>query len=240
MTIARPPGIRHRDGCKDPTSVLVEYRQRGTRPFVMCEGCGAAGVVPTLATGSARAGYFATHDLIYTHPKKRSRTMFSNNRPTHDPTPPPAAAEKPTDYLPLTLVAAELAELGLDDPNHLARHVGRDRITLAAGLIRCISAATVADLVDQLEELRARKADAAARVAEQARILERKEFDAAVAERVHREKVQRVIDATGFPFIVASEIVTGSATRQASGAPTRNASRTCSPAARRTRPSTRQ
>ena len=125
MTIARPPGIRHHEDCTDPTSVHVEYRYRGTRPFVICEGCGAAGVVPTLATGSARAGYFATHDLIYTHPKKRSRTMFSNNRPTHDPTPPPAAAEKPADYLPLTLVAAELAELGLDDPNHLARHVGR-------------------------------------------------------------------------------------------------------------------
>ena len=30
-----------------------------------------------------------------------------------------------------------------------------------------------------------------------------------MAERVHREKVQRVIDTTGFPFIVASEIVTG-------------------------------
>jgi hypothetical protein len=68
----------------------------------------------------------------------------------------------------------------------------------------------VAELVDQLEHVRARRAAAAAeRAAEQARTLEEQEFNAAVAEGVHREKVQRVIDATGFPFIVACEIVTG-------------------------------
>ncbi len=133
--------------------------------------------------------------------------IFRTATPTPDT--PPAPAEKPGDYLPLALVAAELTELGLGDPDDLARHVGASRITLAAGLVRCISTTTVAELVDQLEHVRARKAAAAERAAEQARILEAKEFDAAVAERVHREKVQRVIDATGFPFIVASEIVTG-------------------------------
>jgi hypothetical protein len=80
---------------------------------------------------------------------------------------------------------------------------------LAAGLVRCISTTTVAELVDQLEHVRGRKAAAAERAAEQARILEEKEFNAAVAQRVHREKVQLVIDATGLPYIVASEIVTG-------------------------------
>ena len=203
--IDRPPGIRHREECPDPSRFRVDDLGTGRR-IAVCHACEAAAVVPSLATGFARVGYFAEHDITYT-PNRRKKPMF-NRTAAPDPTPAPTRQQS-AEYLPLTLVAAELGELGLDDPDDLARHVGASRITLAAGLVRCISTTTVSELVDQLDHVRARKAAAAERAAEQARILEEKQFTAAVAERVHREKVQRVIDATGFPYVVASEVVTG-------------------------------
>ena len=52
----RPPGIRHRERCPNPSSLRVEYRHRGVVPFVVCDACGVDARVPTLALGIARQG----------------------------------------------------------------------------------------------------------------------------------------------------------------------------------------
>ena len=76
--------------------------------------------------------------------------MFRTQTPARTPTSdtPPAPAERTADYLPLVLIAAELAELGLSDPDDLERHVGPDKVVRAAGLVRCLAPDVVADLVD--------------------------------------------------------------------------------------------
>ena len=153
--------------------------------------------------------------------------MFS--RPaTPDPTPTPEPVET-QDFLPLTLVAAELRELGLDHPDDLARHVGASRITLAAGLVR----ASTRDGGPSSSGARARpRPQGSSRRAgrRQARILEQKDFNAAVAERVYRERVQRVMDELK-SYVVAAESSTGSATTKASDGQTSSASKRCSAAA---------
>lgn len=145
---------------------------------------------------------------IYINTNNRKRTDMFTKPATPEKSPAPPAASS-AEYVPLTVVAAELHELGLGDADALAKHVGPERLVLVAGLVRCVPAELVRELADDLGALRARKAVAAERAAEQARILERKEFDAAVAERVHREKVQRIIDNLGCSYVVACEVLAG-------------------------------
>ena len=62
-----------------------------------------------------------------------------------DLTPTPDMAE-PVELLPLSVVAAEMVELGIGSPDDLARHVGPERIVVLGDLVRCVTAATVAEL----------------------------------------------------------------------------------------------
>ena len=78
----------------------------------------------------------------------------------------PDTAE-PVELLPLSVVATELAELGIGTPDDLARHVGPERIVVVADLVRCVTAGTVAELATELAAVRARRAEANRRYAEQ-------------------------------------------------------------------------
>ena len=83
-----------------------------------------------------------------------------------DLTPTPDTAE-PVELLPLAVVVTELAELGIGTPDDLAHHIGPERIVVVAGLVRCVTAATVTELAAELEAVRARRAEANRRNAEQ-------------------------------------------------------------------------